>query len=82
MAKVVPLLESRGWRLVGAYVSVVGRVGQVIDVFEVPDANAVPSVLGVVKSEPEFAAVAAELAELIDVERTTLAVDATYAKRG
>jgi hypothetical protein len=79
MGGLVPILEGRGWRLVGAYVSVVGRVGQVIDVFEVPDADAVPSVLAAVKAEPEFAAIAAEIAELVDQEHTMLAVDAAYA---
>jgi NIPSNAP protein len=79
MGRLVPILENRGWRLVGAYVTVIGQVGQVVDVFEVPNADAVPSVLGAVKREPEFMAIAAEIAELVDREHTMLAVDATYA---
>lgn len=39
MAKQVPVLESYGWKLVGAWVTTVGRVYNVIDVWEIPDAN-------------------------------------------
>jgi hypothetical protein len=78
MSRLVPLLAERGWRLVAAYVSVIGPVGQVIDVFEVPDANAVPSVLEMVKGDPAFAAIAGELVGVVREERTMLAAATPY----
>ena len=39
MAQQVPVLESFGWKLLGAWVMVIGRVSTVVDVWEIPDAN-------------------------------------------
>lgn len=39
MQKQVVILEAHGWRLVGAWTTVVGAISTVIDIWELPDAN-------------------------------------------
>lgn len=36
----VPILEAHGWKLIGAWTTVVGQVCTVVDLWELPDANA------------------------------------------
>jgi hypothetical protein len=78
MGRIVPILEREGWRLEAAYISVVGRVGHVIDIFEVPDANTVTSVQQAVRANPEFTSLMAKFVDIIDEERTMLAVRTPY----
>jgi hypothetical protein len=78
MAALVPHLRGRGWNLVAAYSTVVGRLGRVINIWEVADANAVPSVLATLGSDPAVKALSAELANIIEEERTTLLVKTAY----
>ena len=42
LAKMVPLLKPFGWKLLGSYHPVIGNFSEIIDVWEVPDADAVP----------------------------------------
>jgi hypothetical protein len=78
MGRLVPILEREGWRLEAAYMSVIGRVGHVIDVFEVPDANTVTSVQQAVGANPQFTDLARRFTDGIDEERTMLAVRTPY----
>ncbi len=55
MSHQVPILEKKGWRLHGAFVNRIGRLNRCYDLWEMPDANAVQSVLEVAAQEPEFA---------------------------
>ena len=55
MSHLVPILESKGWRLHGAFVNRIGRLNRCYDLWEMPDANAVQSVL--------------ELTRLINIQR-------------
>ena len=45
MSHLVPILEKKGWRLHGAFVNRIGRLNRCYDLWEMPDANAVSSVL-------------------------------------
>lgn len=79
MQTVLPLLEQHGgWRLDAAYTNVVGRVGRVLMIFEIPDANAIPSVVAALRDSPAFADVAAELSDLIVEETTSLVARAPF----
>jgi hypothetical protein len=79
MGQIVPLLERQGWKLEAAFMSVIGRVGHVIDVFRVTDANAVVSAQQALRADPEFTSLSKRLVEIIDEERTMLAVRTPYA---
>lgn len=40
LGQVVPIVGRHGWRLVGSFVNVAGGVDVVVDLWELPDANA------------------------------------------
>ena len=55
LSALAPLIEKHGgWKLQGSYFNTIGRLNTVIDVWEVPDANAVQSALEVASQDPEF----------------------------
>lgn len=51
----VPVLEKHGWKLVGAWTSVVGQICTVIDLWELPDANTFFDALALWRGSPELA---------------------------
>ena len=54
-ANVHSLVEKHGgWKLHGSYFSVIGRLNTVVDVWEIPDANAVQTTLEIASQDPEF----------------------------
>ncbi len=65
MRHLTPILERKGWRLHGAYANAIGRLNRCYDVWEVPDANGVGSILALASAEPEFREWAALLAECV-----------------
>ena len=68
MSHLVPVLEARGWKLIGAYQNRIGRLNKVYDLWEMPDANAISSVLALAGQEPEFQQWAAGLADCLEEE--------------
>jgi len=78
LAEMRPALEAEGWRLVGAWITTVGRLSQVVDVWELPDANAVTDVLGAVRHDPRFAGWYEELNAVVDDEVLQLMVKLPY----
>lgn len=55
LSGIVPLVEKHGgWKLHGSYFNVIGRLNTVIDVWEIPDANAVQTTLEIASQDPEF----------------------------
>jgi hypothetical protein len=65
---ITPLLAKHGWKLLGSYGSVVGRLNTALDLWELPDANAVPKAL----SDPEFARFAERIKGIVEDETLTL----------
>ena len=55
MAEMTPVLESHGWRLVGAFTPGIGRLGAVYHLWRVPSADAVSGVLDRVRGHPDAA---------------------------
>ena len=52
---IAPILSnSVGWKLHGSYFNTIGRINSVLDVWEVPDANAVGAAMEVLGQEPEM----------------------------
>ena len=55
LENIAPILSNAaGWKLQGSYLNAIGRNYSVIDVWEVPDANAVTAVMEKVGQDPEF----------------------------
>jgi hypothetical protein len=78
MSHLVPILESKGWRLHGAFVNRIGRLNRCYDLWEMPDANAVQSVLQLAAQEPEFAEWSPKLNELLLEEELELMSELPY----
>ncbi len=68
MAEVVPIMERRGWKLIGAWSTIFGDIHEVHDIWEVSDANAVPATLSEVVTDAGFIEHAGALSEQIDRE--------------
>ena len=78
MSHLAPILESKGWRLHGAFVNHIGRLNRCYDLWEMPDANAVQSVLELAAKEPEFAEWSPKLNELLLEEELELMNELPY----
>lgn len=53
MGEMAPVLEEKGWRLVGAFTPTIGRLGAVYHVWRVPSADGVVSALEAVRGHPD-----------------------------
>ena len=73
MPRVVVALERGGWRLAGAYTSIVGDVGATLDVWEIPSPGAIVSGIRAAFADADYRAVVAELGSVIASESVTLA---------
>ena len=68
LGEMKPALEAEGWRLVGAWSTTVGRLSEIVDVWELPDANAFSNVLAAVSHDPRFPLWYAELNAVVEEE--------------
>jgi hypothetical protein len=66
--KVLPTVGKHGMKLVGSYASVVGRLNTVVDLWELPEPNAIEKVL----SDPEMQKFSPMIAEIIEDEQLTI----------
>jgi len=78
MAQQLPVLEGYGWKLLGAWTTVVGPICTVIDLWELPDANAFFEVNAKWRETPEFQAFRAVTREVMVEELVTMAAKTPY----
>jgi len=55
LAKFVPILKPYGWKLLASMHPVIGNFSEIVDIWEVPDANAVPNALAALASDEDKA---------------------------
>jgi len=80
MAEMAPVLEENGWRLVGAFTPVIGRLGAVFHVWSVPSADGVLSALEVVRAHPSARRWHDMFAESIEDEALQLVRPTPYSR--
>ena len=80
MSHLVPVLEKKGWRLHGAFVNRIGRLNRCYDLWEIPDANGVESVLDLAGREPDFREWAEKLNDLLLEEELEVMNELPYFK--
>lgn len=73
-----PFLEGQGWRLAGAFVQRTGRLGNVIDLWELDDFQHYDRGLKAFAADPRFPAFQAMLAETVISETVVFADRASY----
>jgi hypothetical protein len=71
-------MESHGWRLVGAWTTLIGDLHEVHDLWEVQDANAVPAAFAAAYEDPDFLQAVAQLATIADREVLSLLTKTPY----
>jgi hypothetical protein len=74
----VPFLEREGWRLTGAFVQRSGRLGNVIDVWELEDFQHFDRGLKAFGADPSFAAFKQVLEETVISETVVFCDAASY----
>ena len=60
--ELLPVVGKHGWKLVGSYAAIVGRLNTVVDLWEIPNTEAVQAVL----TDPEMAKRAHRIAEIVE----------------
>jgi hypothetical protein len=78
MARVVPMFEQRGWKLIGAWSTIVGDLHEVLDIWELEDANQIGEGMASAALDEAFAPIAAELADEISVEVISVMTKTPY----
>jgi quinol monooxygenase YgiN len=61
----LPVVGKHGFKLLGSYMNVVGRLNTIVDLWELPDANALKTLL----SDPELQRYAPQFNEIIEDEQ-------------
>ena len=64
--EVTPVVAKHGWKLAGSYVSVIGRLNTVLDLWELPEPNAV------VKAMRDLHQFRARIAAIVEDEVVTM----------
>ncbi|MFZ0971885.1 MAG: NIPSNAP family protein [Solirubrobacteraceae bacterium] len=78
MVTVKRVMEENGWKLVGAWSTVIGDLHEVHDMWEVDDANTVPAAFAAAYEDPEFVQAAAEVAAAAERETLSLVMKTPY----
>jgi hypothetical protein len=78
MTRVVPMLEHSGWKLASSYQHLIGDFGTVVNVWELPDANAFSDGLARNRSWPGYAEIIEELTAEVARESVRLAVKSPF----
>ncbi len=74
----VPFLEGQGWCLAGAFVQRTGRLGNVIDLWELDDFQHYDRALQALMADPRFPAFKDVLAQTVISETVVFADRASY----
>jgi hypothetical protein len=72
MQRLVPIMEEQGWKLVASYQTVIGNIHEALDIWELPDANAVGVGLAGAAGHPRFGDLLPDLAAAIESEELTI----------
>ena len=78
MVTVKRVMEEHGWKLVGAWTTLIGDLHEVHDLWEVADANAVPAAFAAAYEDPDFVQAVAEIAEVAEREVLSLVTKTPY----
>jgi NIPSNAP len=63
-----PVVGKHGWKLLGSYATMIGRLNTVVDIWELPNEAAIQAAL----SDSEMAKYASRIGEIVEDETLTL----------
>lgn len=78
MVTVKRVMEANGWKLIGAYSTVIGDLHEVHDLWEVPDANTVPAAFAGAYEDSEFVEAVTRIATVAEREVLSLCEKTPY----
>ena len=78
MVTIKRVMEENGWKLVGAFITVIGDIHEVHDLWEVEDANTVPTGFARAFEDSEFVEASARLSTIADREVLSLVTKTPY----
>jgi NIPSNAP len=78
MVTIKRVMERNGWKLVGAWSTVIGDLHEVHDLWEVEDANTVPNGFAGAYEDPDLVQAAAQLSTIADREVLSLVTKTPY----
>ncbi|HTT31685.1 MAG TPA: NIPSNAP family protein [Solirubrobacteraceae bacterium] len=78
MVTIKRVMEENGWKLAGAWSTVIGDIHEVHDLWEVADANTVPSGFAGAFEDPDFVEASTRLSTIADREVLSLVVKTPY----
>ena len=68
LGHIVPEMEKGGWKLLAAYQGLIGQTSTIVDIWEVPDANAVPKLMETLARNPKMGELGPKLMDLMQEE--------------
>jgi NIPSNAP len=78
MVTVKRVMEQNGWKLIGAWTTVIGDLHEVHDLWEVEDANAVPAGFAGASQDPDFVQAVGEISKIAEREVLSLVTKTPY----
>ena len=81
MERAVPIIESLGWKFIGAWVDRVGRLNTVIDLWELEDADMYFDVMKKFSEHPEYPEIVQVMNESIEEEVVHMMSKVPYGRR-
>jgi hypothetical protein len=78
MPRVVAIMETQQWRLVGAWGHLIGRLNVVVDLWSVPDANAIPRGFAALMQRLEYPELSQALGDCVEDENLQLMTRMPY----
>ena len=79
MVELVAIVTGEGWKLVAAIEQMTGRLHTAIDIWELPDLDAYPRAVAVLRAHPRFPVIGVALAAAIQQETIILGARASWA---
>ena len=72
MQRLVPIMDEQGWKLVASYQTVIDNIHEALDIWELPDADAVGVGLAGAAGHPRFGDLLPDLAAAIESEELSI----------
>src|SRR5689334_19231670 len=78
MSRLVPIMEDKGWKLHAAYHTTIGNAHEAMDIWELPDANAVGEGLAAAVADTRFHELMPDLIDSIESETLSIMAKAPF----
>lgn len=78
MSKLKPVAEAGGWKLLGSWTTLIGRLNVVVDIWEIKESSQVQSVFEAFFAHPKWPEWERQLGEYVEDEVTQLMLPVSF----